>query len=111
MCQKVYFFKEKTMVYYTKDEIQSSTSVSRNFGSLLDSLRSKKLNKVAILRNNIMEAVIIPLEEYERLKAKQVLEEHSEIYEIVKKREKENLENAVPLEDVLIEYGLNSNEI
>ncbi len=99
------------MVYYTKDEIQSSTSIARNFGSLLDSLRSEKLKKVAVMRNNIMEAVIIPYEEYERLKEAQDLEEHREIYDIVKKRKEGNYADAVSLDSILNQYELNPNEL
>ncbi len=99
------------MISYTKEEIQSSTSVSRNFGNILDCLKNRELEKVAVMRNNKMEAVLISVEEYELLKAKYEIEEHEEIYRIVKSRESEPLEKANTFEDVLKEYGIGLNEL
>ena len=99
------------MVYYTKDEIQSSTAISRNFGGLLDSLRDKKLDKVAVIRNNKMEAVIIPLEEYQYLKESNDLIEHKEIYKIIKEREKEAIENSISFESILKENKIKINDL
>jgi PHD/YefM family antitoxin component YafN of YafNO toxin-antitoxin module len=97
------------MIYYTKDEIQSSTTVSRNFGGFLDNLKDNKLEKIAVMRNNKLEAVIISLEEYEILKEYQELKEHIEIFEIVKKRKKNKKTHN--FEDILKENGIDYNEL
>ena len=99
------------MINYTKEEIQSSTTIARNFGSILDNLKNRKLEKVAVMRNNIMVAVIIPIEEYEYYQSKNDLEEHVELYSIIKKREKEDIEKGISFESVLDEYGIKLNEI
>lgn len=95
------------MIYYTKDEIQSSTVVARNFGSMLDSLKQKKLEKVAVMRNNVIEAILISVEEYERLNELDNIEEHKENFQIIKSRESESIDHGISLEEVLKEYGIN----
>jgi len=56
------------MVNFARNEIISSTQLVRQFSSLMNLLKNKSLRKVGIVRNNEMEAVIIPIEEYEQLK-------------------------------------------
>jgi PHD/YefM family antitoxin component YafN of YafNO toxin-antitoxin module len=53
------------MITYTKEEIIPSSAVSRNFGEILNKLSTQKLAKVAVIRNNKIEAVILPIETYE----------------------------------------------
>jgi len=55
------------MTAYPKDEIISSTKIMRNFGEILNRLKNRDLNKIAVIRNNEIEAVILPVEEYEKL--------------------------------------------
>ena len=55
------------MTSFTKDEVISATDVVRNFSSELKSLTSGEKEKLIIVKNNRFEAVIIPLEEYERM--------------------------------------------
>ncbi len=63
------------MTSFTQDEVISATDVVRNFSSELKSLTSGEKEKLVIVKNNRFEAVIIPLEEYERMsEAVKVLE-------------------------------------
>lgn len=55
------------MVRYARDEIMSSSEVVRNFGALLSSVSQHKREKVAIIRNNRLEAVLLAADVYERL--------------------------------------------
>ena len=99
------------MVQYIKEEIISSSVVSRQFGSILDKIQSHELEKVAVIRNNKMEAVIISLEEYEALNNMQELLEDMEIYNSVKDRLNTPKSEFVNFEDVLSKLGMNVNEI
>ncbi|MBP7554563.1 MAG: hypothetical protein KA885_14140 [Spirochaetes bacterium] len=72
------------MITYRKEELLSSSKVVREFSKLLNRLRSNSVEKIAVMRNNSIEAVIIPLNEYERLQETQDMIEHKEIYNIVK---------------------------
>ena len=98
------------MVRYTKDEIQASSSVSRNFGSILDKLKKKKLEKIAVMRNNRLEAVILPIEDYEKMNELEELQEQLEIYKIVKEREKIK-GKSVSFDSVIEEYGIKEDEL
>ena len=56
------------MVAYTRDEIISATDLARNVSSTLSSLVNREKEKIAIMKNNKIETVMISIDEYERLK-------------------------------------------
>jgi len=99
------------MIGYKKDEIIPATKIARNLSTILNKLKKRQLKKVAILRNNELESVIIPLEEYETLMEVYELAEHREIYALVKEREETAIEEAIPLETVLRENKIDENEL
>jgi len=72
------------MTSFTQDEVISATDVVRNFSSELKSLTSGEKEKLVIVKNNRFEAVIIPLEEYERMS------EAVKILEKIYKKTKDN---------------------
>ena len=55
------------MVNFKRNEIVSATQLVRQFSSIMSSLINKTLSKIAIIRNNEMEAVILSFDEYEQL--------------------------------------------
>ena len=76
------------MVAYTRDEIISATELARNVSGTLNSIVQNQKEKIAISKNNKLEAVIIDIEEYERLKEAYDRMEHIEIAKIVEERKK-----------------------
>ena len=58
------------MQAYKRDEMISVTDLLKGFKMTLEKLTSHQLNKVAVMKNNKPEAVIISIEEYERLQSK-----------------------------------------
>ncbi len=63
------------MISYTQNEIISATDAVRNFSSVLKSISSKEKSKVVIVKNNNFEAVVISVEQYEKMaKAVEILE-------------------------------------
>lgn len=101
------------MIAYSRDEIISVTDLARNISGTLNSLVKQTKKKVAISKNNKLEAVIIDIEEYERLKAieeERELAEHAEIYTIVKERMKTPKEEYLDGNEVLKKYGLSLDE-
>jgi len=60
---------EKTMITYAKDEMVGITELGKSLGSYLDKVTSDVFSKIAIIRRNKPEAVIIPIEEYELLQS------------------------------------------
>ena len=55
------------MVNFNRNEIVSATQIVRQFSSIMSSLVNKTLDKIAVIRNNEMEAVILSFDEYEQL--------------------------------------------
>lgn len=98
------------MISYTKDELISVSNIVRYFGKALNNLKSNKVEKIAIIRNNKIEAVLVPLSVYEKLQEMEDMVERSEIYNIVKEREKSE-NNTISFDRVLKEYGINRNEL
>jgi len=56
------------MIAYTRDEIISATDLARNVSATLSSLVNQEKEKIAIMKNNKIETVMISIDEYERLK-------------------------------------------
>ena len=55
------------MMAFDKKEIVSATQLVRQFSNFLSELAEQKLKKIAIIRNNEMQAVVLPIDEYENL--------------------------------------------
>jgi PHD/YefM family antitoxin component YafN of YafNO toxin-antitoxin module len=68
---------------FAPNEIVSATDIVRNFSSELKALTSGEKEKLVIVKNNRFEAVMIPLETYEKMsEAVSILEK---IYQKTKK--------------------------
>ena len=74
------------MVAYTRDEIISATDLARNVSATLNSIVKKSKEKIAISKNNKLEAVIIDIDEYEKLKDAYDLMVHMEIAKLIDER-------------------------
>lgn len=55
---------------YKRDEMISVTDLLKGFKTTLEKLTSHQLEKVAVMKNNKAEAVIVSIDEYERLQSK-----------------------------------------
>ncbi|AQW80912.1 type II toxin-antitoxin system Phd/YefM family antitoxin [Campylobacter pinnipediorum] len=63
------------MLAFKKDEIYTATEVVRNFSSVLNKISSGDTKRAVVVKNNKFEAVILNMDEYERLeKAVEILE-------------------------------------
>lgn len=56
------------MVTYSTNELISSSEFAKKFGSYLTLIKDNTVDKLAILKNNKVEAVIISKDEYESMK-------------------------------------------
>ncbi len=69
---------------YAKNEIMTATDMVRNFSSVLGGLSKCENKRVVIVKNNRFEAVMITVDEYEKMsEAVQILEK---IYASTKKK-------------------------
>lgn len=55
------------MVSFNKDEIYTATEVVRNFSTILNRVSNAQLKRAVIVKNNRFEAVLLNMNEYERL--------------------------------------------
>jgi len=69
---------------YAKNEIMTATDMVRNFSSVLGSLTKGKSKRIIVVKNNRFEAVMITVDEYEKMsEAVNILEK---IYTSTKKK-------------------------
>ena len=91
------------MVAYTRDEIISVTDLARNVSTTLASITRRTKEKIAISKNNKLEAVIIDIDEYERLRAAYEVMENAEIAQIVAQRKDSD---TIDFETLLTKEGI-----
>ena len=86
------------MMAFEKKEIVSATQLVRQFSNFLTELTSRKLNKIAIIRNNEMQAVVLPIDEYENLVMRADLSKQKSIkdfFGIINNEEANQMEDAL----------------
>ena len=91
------------MIGYSRDEIISSSEASKHLGEILSKLKEKKARRLVLTRNNKLEAVILPIEDYEEL-----LEDldHLVIAIEIKERQERDAGKRIPWEKLKRKYGL-----
>jgi len=80
------------MITYAKDEMVGITELGKSLGNYLDKVTSNVFSKIAIIRRNKPEAVIVAIEEYELLQKAYDRLEQQEIEEILSTMTKEDRE-------------------
>ena len=96
------------MVAYRRDEIISTTELARNVATTIGSIVRREKDKIAIAKNNKLEAVLINIEEYERLKEAQEILEELEIAKLVESRKESP---TVTFEELLEKEGISYDEL
>ena len=99
------------MVAYTRDEIISATELARNVSGTLNSISKNIKEKIAISKNNKLEAVIINIEEYERMKEAYDLMEHTEIAKIIEERSKTPQSEYLSMEEMAKKLEIDADEL
>ncbi len=72
------------MVSYTQNELLSITDFTKSISKVLNSIKDNSIEKIGVLKNNKLEAVVISTDEYERLKKLDELIEEQEDKELLK---------------------------
>jgi prevent-host-death family protein len=96
------------MIAYRRDEIISASDMARGFSGVLNELIQETKDRFVISKNNKLEAVVLPIEEYERMQEALDFLEHMEIYKSVKAREGSK---TIPLNDVMKDLGISEDEL
>ncbi len=93
-------------VAYKKDEILSASRAARSFGKVLADLKEHRKRRIAIAKNNELEAVILPIEDYETMAEAMAVMEHVEIYRLVQERKRKGPGKRTSLNTLLKEERL-----
>jgi len=96
------------MIAYSRSEIISATDMARSFSSALTSILEQTKEKLAISKNNKLQAVLINIEEYERLKEAYDTLEHIEIAKLIEARKNSK---TFTLEEVMTEFGISEDDL
>jgi PHD/YefM family antitoxin component YafN of YafNO toxin-antitoxin module len=102
------------MVKYAQNELFSITDFTKQIGSVVSSIKEHSLEKIAILKNNKLEAVVISTDEYERLKALEdsvELAEHAQIYSMVKDRLDSPTPEYISSDDMMQAFNISSDDL
>jgi len=102
------------MVKYAQNELFSITDFTKQIGSVVNSIKEHSLEKIGILKNNRLEAVVISTDEYERLKAfeEQVeLAEQTEIYNTLQTRKDTPLSEYVSMEEMAKKFDIDLDKL
>ncbi|MCD6190614.1 MAG: hypothetical protein J7K14_03625 [Sulfurimonas sp.] len=102
------------MVKYAQNELFSITDFTKQIGSVVNNIKEHSLEKIGILKNNRLEAVVISTDEYERLKALDEeieLAEHTQIYNSVKERMLTSKSEYISMEDMAKKFDIDLDKI
>lgn len=93
-------------VAYKKEEILSASKIARSFGQVLADLSGKRRHRVAVVKNNHLEAILLPIEDYETMAEALAILEHLEIYRLVQQRKGKKRRTTTSLDALLKEARL-----
>jgi PHD/YefM family antitoxin component YafN of YafNO toxin-antitoxin module len=99
------------MVVYSRDEMISVTELLKSFRQTLNRIADHSIEKIAVMKNNKPEAVVLSVDEYERIKALADLAEDFEIAKIIQERRKTSTKAYIPFEEVLQKAGIDPNDL
>jgi len=98
------------MVAYTQQELVSATEISKQFGEYISKIKNGLLNKIGILKNNKLNAVILSVEEYERMVLAMNRLEDLETMQMVQERLKTPKEEYVEGSEVMRRLNLSLDD-
>lgn len=102
------------MVSYTQNELLSITDFTKSISKILGDIKERTIEKVGVLKNNKLEAVVISTDEYERLKELEELMnniEHKEIYNIVQNRINTSKSDYISMEDMAKKFNIDTSSL
>ena len=67
------------MVAYENNELIPSSEFAKKFGTYLAQIKDHSVDKLAVLKNNRIEAVVVSKDEYEKMREALAFQEFSEL--------------------------------
>jgi len=75
------------MLSYSRQEMIGITELAKSLGGFIEKVVSGSVEKLIVIRHNKAEVVILPIEEYERMKEIATLAEDMQIASIISQRD------------------------
>lgn len=94
------------MMEITSDEVVGVSQLIRNFSRYLDQLRTHKLSKILLSRQSGLEAVLLPLKDYERLLDVQEQLDHLLLFQELETRKIQDSGKRISRTQLKKKYGL-----
>ena len=97
------------MVSYTQNELLSITDFTKSLSKVLGDIKEHTIEKVGVLKNNKLEAVVISTDEYERLKEiENIMDmlEHKEIYQTIQNRKETSKSEFLSLDEMSKKFNI-----
>lgn len=102
------------MVRYAQNELLSVSDLTKQIGQIVKSIKDHTIEKVGVLKNNKLEAVVISTDEYERLKEiESIMDslEHKEVYDTIQSRKDTPKSEYIPLDDMAKKFNIDMNTL
>ena len=98
------------MTAYASDELIPSSEFAKRFGSYLAQITSRSIDKLAILKNNRVEAVIVSKDDYERMNDALEYVENQEIAHLIQGRTSQPYKTLTQ-DEMLKHLGISEDEL
>jgi PHD/YefM family antitoxin component YafN of YafNO toxin-antitoxin module len=98
------------MITYTTNELIPSSEFAKKFGSYLSQIKERTIDKIAVLKNNKIEAVLVSKNDYERMSEALEVLEHQEINKIVQERISKPYKT-ISMEDMAKSFDINLDKL
>ena len=102
------------MVSYTQKELLSITDFTKSLSKVLGDIKEHSIEKVGVLKNNKLEAVVISTDEYERLKEiENIMDllEHKELFETIKNRKETPKSEYLSIDEMAKKFNINTSDL
>ncbi len=102
------------MVTYAQNELLSISDFAKSISKTLKNIKDNSIEKIGVLKNNKLEAVVISTEEYERLKElDRIIEEQEdkELLKIVSERLKTPKSEYISMEELSKNLDIDMNDL
>lgn len=90
----------------TSDEVIGVSQLIRNFSHYMDQLKEHKVSKLLLSRQSGLEAVLLPLKDYEHLLDVQEQLDHLILFRELKSRKQHDSGKRIPRDKLKRKYGL-----
>jgi len=94
------------MIAYSREEMVSVTDLLKTLRQTLDKISQHSVEKIAVMKNNRPEAVMLSIDEYERIKELADMAERIGLSELLYKRKLTPKESYIPFDDVMARAGI-----